>query len=143
MVTCPEHFCQLVLSSKLHIAFRVALQDTHGGTLLDWHFSSGLGLRGTGLSLRLWNWVAGAQLLRFDIRKPGIICVPRVIHSLPEGDAFVALAPLHQRSSAAQAQQGQHLLAASTLDCIMLMDLRRPGQALLKWPHGAIQHPTS
>lgn len=53
MVTCPEIFCHLVLSSKLHIVFRVTLQDTHGGTLLDWHASSGLELQGTGLSLRL------------------------------------------------------------------------------------------
>jgi hypothetical protein len=95
-----------------------------------------------GLSLRLEDWVSGAQLLRFDIRKPGIVCVPRAIHSLPEGDAFVALGPLQQDSLAAQAQLGQQLLAASTLDCVMLMDLCRPGQALLKWPHGVLWHPS-
>ena len=53
MLMCPEHLCQLVLILKLHIAFHVALQVTHESTLLDWHFSSGIGLPGMGLSLRL------------------------------------------------------------------------------------------
>ena len=83
---------------------------------------------------------AGAQLLRYDIREPGLRCTPRPIHILPEGDAFVALAPM---CSATSALQDRRLLAASTLQSVLLLDLRRPHQALLKWPHGApfIIHP--
>ena len=86
---------------------------------------------------------AGAQLLRFDIRKPGSSCVPRPVHTLPEGDAFVALAPMRCATSARHDGQPEHLLAAATLRCIMLLDLRRPQQALLKWPHGDLSSLTS
>lgn len=78
-------------------------------------------------------WHAGAELLRYDIRKPGAACTPRPVHRLPEGDAFVALARLRHHASCSR-----HLLAATTLDCVLLLDLRKPGQALLKWPHGTL-----
>ena len=83
---------------------------------------------------------AGTQLLRYDIRKPGVRCTARPVHTLPEGDAFVALALM---CSATSALQDRRLLAACTLQSILLLDLRRPQQALLKWPHGAyfIIHP--
>ena len=81
---------------------------------------------------------AGAQLLRYDIRQPGARCQPRAIHRLPEQDTFVALAPSRSHAMACpEAQQAAScLLAASSLDCVLLLDLRRPSQALLKWPHG-------
>ena len=82
---------------------------------------------------------AGAQLLRYDIRQPGARCQPRVIHRLPDQDAFVALAPClrdHAMACPEAQQAASCLLAASSLDCMLLLDLRRPSQALLKWPHG-------
>ena len=50
----------------------------------------------------------------------------------------MALAPMCPATSA---RQDRHLLAASTLRCVMLLDLRRPQQALLKWPHSAYPSP--
>ena len=81
---------------------------------------------------------AGAQLLRYDIRRPGARCRPRAIHRLPDQDAFVALAPSRARAPACPEAQpaASCLLAAATLDYVLLLDLRRPSQALLKWPHG-------
>ena len=82
---------------------------------------------------------AGAQLLRYDIRQPGARCQPRAIHRLPEQDTFVALAPScrnHAMAHPEARQAASCLLAASSLDCVLLLDLRRPSQALLKWPHG-------
>ena len=82
---------------------------------------------------------AGAQLLRYDIRQPSARCQPRSIHRLPDQDAFVALAPSHRNHAMVcpeALQAASCLLAASSLDCVLLLDLRRPSQALLKWPHG-------
>jgi hypothetical protein len=56
----------------------------------------------------------------------------RKLHVLEEGDAFVALA-----TPQGLAAEQQHLLAASTLREVLLLDLRRPYQALMRWQHGA------
>lgn len=54
------------------------------------------------------------------------------MHILDEGDAFVALAAPQQEHNAEQC----HLMAASTLKEVVLLDLRRPNQALMRWNHG-------
>jgi hypothetical protein len=62
---------------------------------------------------------------------------------LSDGDAFVALAapgaaPGARMGGTGEGRAGfQHLLAAATLREVLLLDLRRPDQALLKWAHGA------
>ena len=103
------------------------------------HYSSQQATTDRSLSNSCMYGCAGAQLLRYDIRQSGARCQPRVIHRLPDQDAFVALAPSCRKHAMAcpEAQQtASCLLAASSLDCVLLLDLRRPSQALLKWPHG-------
>ena len=89
---------------------------------------------------------AGATLQRYDLRRPGTSALPRTLHVLSDGDAFVALAapgagaPGARLGSRGDAPAGfRHLLAATTLREVLLLDLRLPDQALLKWAHGARQ----
>ncbi len=77
----------------------------------------------------------GEQLLQYQIRGRGPAGPPRRLHRLEEGDAFVAISGANSPSGSGDAGQN-HLLAASTLREVLLMDLRRPGQALLRWQHG-------
>ncbi|BDA46797.1 hypothetical protein COCOBI_09-2500 [Coccomyxa sp. Obi] len=83
----------------------------------------------------------GQQLLQYDISMPEGTPTPRTLHTLADGDAFVALAR-PDRALAGPGNHGvAHLLAASTLKEVLLMDLRRPGQALLRWHHGMDREP--
>ena len=93
-------------------------------------------------------WCAGANLLRYTLRRPSqAASAPRVLHRLAKDDAFVALAcPAGPESCSAYSGSGlcataPNLLAASTLREVLLLDLRRPGRALLKWAHGAFPAP--
>lgn len=95
-------------------------------------------------TLELWC-CAGATLLRYDLRRPGAAAAPRKLHVLSDGDAFVALAAPGAGAQGARSGGGRgaspagfrNLLAAATLREVLLLDLRRPDQALLKWAHGA------
>ena len=92
-----------------------------------------------------WCAKSGDVLLRYDLRRPGAACTPpRTLHTLQEGDAFMALAAASDPAGAAESGFVcglgiAHLLAASTLKEVLLLDLRRPQQALLKWAHGALR----
>ncbi len=78
----------------------------------------------------------GQQLLQYDIKPEGPP-TPRTLHTLAPDDAFVALARPARAPAGAGSPGVAHLVAASTLKEVLLMDLRRPGQALLRWHHGA------
>ena len=98
---------------------------------------------GSTLGAQVLQLRAGATLQCYHLRRPGqAASAPRVLHRLAPDDAFVALAcPVSGGGSAAytggQSSSFPHLLAASTLREVLLLDLRRPGRALLKWAHGA------
>ena len=79
----------------------------------------------------------GQRLLRYDISMPGAAAIPRTLHTLAHGNAFVALAAPDGGLGGHVSPDQAHLLAASTLKEVLLLDLRRPGQALLRWNHGA------
>ena len=91
------------------------------------HARVGVGVRAVGC--------AGTELVLHNVRV--LENTPRTVHQRPMGDAFIMLACPQNELGSTRSSRSQHLLAASTLQYVLLMDMQQPDDPLLLWQHGA------
>ena len=79
----------------------------------------------------IFAWRAGSRLLRHNMHAAGdAVC----LHVRTPGDSFVSLAVPDRWDGPLDSS---FLLAAATMQHVVLLDARRPGSPLLMWRHGA------